>query len=238
MTQTTYQVKKRQHTKPKQLRREGIVPANIFGAGDSIAIQVDSLSFGKLYEQVGETGLIYVEIKGDKHQHPVLVEEIQTDPVSGELLHASLRQVDLTEKTEANVPVETIGEFDIPEAVLVVVKDEIEVEALPADLPEKFEIDVSLLTEVGQMVTYADLKYDRSKVTLVLGEEGEEEPVVLVQEQREEEPEEEPEVVEGEEGEATEGEAGEADKEGDQETDKKDEKPSEKTTEDVEKSTS
>jgi hypothetical protein len=122
--------------------------------------------------------------------------------------------------------------------VLVVVKDEIEVEALPADLPEKFEIDVSLLTEVGQMVTYADLKYDRSKVTLVLGEEGEEEPVVLVQEQREEEPEEEPEVVEGEEGEATEGEAGEADKEGDQETDKKDEKPSEKTTEDVEKSTS
>jgi len=205
MTKITFPVQKRATQKPKELRREGIIPANIFGDGDSIAIQADTLGFSKLYEQVGETGLVYLEIEGDADQHPVLVEEVQTDPVSGELLHVSLKQVNLKEKIEAEVPVETIGEFDVPQGVLVVVKDQIEVEALPADLPEKFEIDISALTEIGQMVTYADLKYDKNKVRLILGEEGEEEPVVLVQEQRAEEPEEEPEVIEGEE--KTEGEA-------------------------------
>ncbi|MFH2118372.1 MAG: 50S ribosomal protein L25 [Candidatus Paceibacterota bacterium] len=206
MTKNTFQVQKRATQKPKELRRAGIIPANIFGGGDSIAIQINTLNFEKLYEQVGETGLVYFEIEGDTAQHPVLVEEVQKDPVSGELLHVSLKQVNLTEKIEAEVPVETIGEFDVAQGVLVVVKDQIEVEALPADFPEKFEIDVSTLTEIGQMVTYADLKYDKSKVRLILGEEGEEEPVVLVQEQRAEEPVEEPEAVEGEGEEAVAGE--------------------------------
>ncbi|HEX9817904.1 MAG TPA: 50S ribosomal protein L25 [Patescibacteria group bacterium] len=225
MTQTTFQAQKRTAKKPHQLRREGVVPANIFGGGQSQAIQIQATNFAKLYEQVGETGLVYLEIVGDKNQHPVLVEEVQTDPVSGELLHVSLKQVNLTEKIEAQVPVETIGEFDVTGGVLMVVKDEIQVEALPADLPEKFEIDISLLTEVGQMITYANLQYDKNKVSLILGEEGEEEPIILVQEQREEEPEEEPEVIEGEEGEVSEGEsAGE-----------KSEKPADKTEKPAEK---
>lgn len=211
MTQVTFTVQPRADQKAKQLRREGVVPANIFGGGDSIAIQLGAIEFRKLYEEVGETGLVYMQVDGDKEQHPVLVEEVQTDPVGGDLIHVSFKQVNLTEKIEANVPVETVGEFDVPQGVLVVVKDEIEVEALPTDLPEKFVVDVSTLTEIGQMITLADLDYDRSKVELILGEEGEEEPVVIVQEQREEEPEEEPDT-EGEDGEAAaaEGEDGEA----------------------------
>lgn len=202
MTQTTFQVQKRTEEKPKQLRRKGMIPGNIFGGKNSIAVQMGDQDFRRLYEEVGETGLVYIQVGDTKEQHPVLVEEVQSNPVDGSLFHVSFKKVDLTEKVEAMVPVETIGEFDVPQGVLMVVKDEIEVEALPADLPEKFEIDVSVLKEVGQMVAYKDLNYDRSKVTLVLGEEGEEEPVVLVDRQREEEPEEQP-VVEGAEGEAT-----------------------------------
>jgi large subunit ribosomal protein L25 len=201
MTQTTFQVQKRTEEKPKKLRRTGVVPGNIFGGKKSLAIQMGDQDFRRLYEEVGETGLVYIQVDDAKEQHPVLVEEVQTNPVDGSLFHVSFKKVDLTEKVEAQVPVETIGVFDVPQGVLMVVKDEIEVEALPADLPEKFEIDVSTLKEVGQMIAYKDLNYDRSKVTLILGEEGEEEPVVLVDRQREEEPEEQP-VVEAAEGEA------------------------------------
>jgi large subunit ribosomal protein L25 len=219
MTQTNFTVQLRADQKPKFLRREGLVPANIFGGDESIAVQMPATEFSRLYEEVGETGLVYVQIEGGKKQYPVLVEEVQVDPVDDSLIHVSFKQVNLTKKIQATVPVETLGEFDVPEGVLVVVQNEIEVEALPTDFPEKFEVDVSVLTEIGQMITYKDLEYDREKVTLILGEEGEEEPVVLVQEQREEE-EEEPEeeelldedgepVAEGEEGEAAEGEEGE-----------------------------
>jgi large subunit ribosomal protein L25 len=72
--------------------------------------------------------------------------------------------------------------------------DVVEVEALPQDLPEKFEIDATQLTEVGQMVSYKDLQFDRSKVTLMIDEEQMDEPVVMVQEVKEEV---EPEAAEG-----------------------------------------
>ena len=228
MTQTTFNVQPRSETKPQQLRREGIVPANIFGGGDSIAIQMEDIKFQKLYEEVGETGLVYIDVEGDKEQHPVLVEEVQSDPVSGSLVHVSFKKVDLTEKVQAQIPIETVGEFDVPEAVLVVVKDEVEVEALPANLPESFVVDISILSEIGQTITLESLDYDREKVGLVLGEEGEEEPIVVVQQQQEEEPEEEPEVEEGEEGEAAESEETEGE-EGDKEEAKDEDKPEEKS---------
>jgi large subunit ribosomal protein L25 len=221
MTQTTFPAQKREAKKPKQLRREGQVPANIFGGGDSLAIQVDATGFAKLFEQVGETGLVYLDVAGEKKQYPILIEEVQTNPVSGELLHVSLKQVNLTEKISAEVPVETIGEFDVPSGVLMVVKDQIEVEALPADFPEKFEINVSTLTEVGQMITYANLNYDKTKITLILGEEGEEEPIALVQEQRAEEVEEEP-AAESEEGAVAKDDEEKAAEEGDKPTEKGD----------------
>lgn len=207
MTQHTFAVDQRAEKKAKHLRREGLVPANVFGGEGSVALQMSAQAFLKLHEQVGETGLIYLEVAGSKKQRPALIEEVQMNPVTGELVHVSFRQVDLKDKITANVPVETVGKFEVAEAVLMVVKDEIEVEALPTDLPEKFEIDVSVLTEIGQVITYKDLKYDRSKVELVLGAEGEEEPVVLVQEQQKE-VEEAPAAVEGAEGAApAEGEA-------------------------------
>jgi large subunit ribosomal protein L25 len=205
MTQHTFAVDQRAEKKAKYLRREGLVPGNVFGKDGSVAFQMNAQAFRKLHQEVGETGLIYLEVAGSKKQRPVLIEEIQVNPVTGDLVHVSFKQVDLTNKIKANVPVETVGKFELAEATLVVVKDEIEVEALPTDLPEKFEIDVSVLNTIGQMVTYKDLHYDRSKVELVLGAEGEEEPVVVVQQQRAEEVEEAPAPAEGEGAEGAEG---------------------------------
>ena len=69
---------------------------------------------------------------------------------------------------------------------MLLVKDSIEVEALPADLPEAFFIDISKLTEIGQEVHVADLEYDRSKVTIQMTPEEQEMAIAFVQEVKEE----------------------------------------------------
>jgi large subunit ribosomal protein L25 len=172
-------------TNVKQLRRDGSIPGNVFGAGrESQAVQFSTKSFKELFAQVGESGVVYLSL--DKKEIPVMVDELQLDPITDEPIHVSFKAVSLLEKITAQIPVKTTGELDIPEAVLVTVRDEVEVEALPTDLPEKFEIDIAQLTAIGQSITLADLKYNRDKVEIVVGEEGLDAPVLLVQEVAEE----------------------------------------------------
>lgn len=169
------------------IRKEKFIPANLYGAKkDSIAIKINLKDFQKLYDQVGDTGLVYLQINEGKTQEPSLIDEIQSDPVTDQILHVAFKRVSLTEKINANIPIELLGEIDIPKAVLVTVKDHIEVEALPTDLPEKFELDVTQLSKIGDSLTFADLKYNQEKVSLVLGEDGLESPIVLIQEVKEE----------------------------------------------------
>lgn len=182
--------------KTKSLRKKGIIPANINGDIDQpVSISFAKNKFEKLYDKVGDTGLFYLTIENDGQDLPVLVDDVQIDPISSEISHVVLKQVNLKEKISADVPVELIGENTVPNVVVVGVVDSVEVEALPADLPEKFVIDISILTEVGQSVTFADLKFDKEKVTLMIEEEEMTNPVVLLQEQAQEEPEESAEEV-------------------------------------------
>jgi large subunit ribosomal protein L25 len=154
--------------KVKKLRKEGLLPANIFGKKvKSKSVQVDSKEFQETYKQSGETGIIELAVGTEKI--PALVHGIQLNPKSEELLHVDFFQVDLKEKVEANVPVELIGESPAEkQAMGTVVQyiNEITVEALPMDLPEKFEVDTSLLSEVDQAVYVKDLKVDSGKVSI------------------------------------------------------------------------
>ena len=148
--------------KVKLLRKEGILPANIYGKKiKSESIQIDLKEFLNIYKVVGDTKLFYI------NERPVLVTNIQKDPVSDSLLHIDFHQVDLKEKVEAKVPVELIGESPAEKqsiGTVVQYLNEIEVEALPTDLPDKFEIDISKLSEVDQMVHVKDLSFDKSKI--------------------------------------------------------------------------
>ncbi len=148
--------------KVKLLRKEGILPANIYGKKiKSESIQIDLKEFLNIYKVVGDTKLFYI------NERPVLVANIQKDPVSDSLLHIDFHQVDLKEKVEAKVPVELIGESPAEKqsiGTVVQYLNEIEVEALPTDLPDKFEIDISKLSEVDQMVHVKDLPFDKSKI--------------------------------------------------------------------------
>ena len=160
--------------KVKNLRLSGLLPANVYGKKvKSVSVQVDNKEFKALFKEVGETGLIDLEI--GKDVRPVLIHHLQVNPKTDELLHVDFLQVDLKVKVTAEVPVELIGESPATKQGLGTVVqqiNDIEVEALPTDLPEKFEVNIEILTEVDQAIYIKDLKVDRTKVTITTDPEA------------------------------------------------------------------
>ena len=160
--------------KVKKLRREGVLPANLYGKKiKSQALELPAAEFLKVFKEAGETSLVDLKI-GQKTQ-PVLIHNLQVHPVTDEPLHVDFHQVSLTEKTTADVPIEVRGDAPAVEqkkGILIQPLAEVEVEALPADLPDHLVVDVSKLEEVAQAITVADLVYDKNKVK-VLADPGE-----------------------------------------------------------------
>lgn len=144
--------------KNKNLRKSGMLPANIYGTNfPSQAISVNYIEFKRMYKLVGETGVIYV--KTDKEEVPTLITSIQRDPLEGVVLHADFRKVDLTIKIEAVVPLTFVGVAPAANAggVVLTQTDKVTVEALPQDIPNHIEIDLSSLTEIGSEIKVSDI---------------------------------------------------------------------------------
>lgn len=155
----------------KKLRTEFLIPAVVYGLGNpSISLEVDYNSFVKLFKAAGETTLITLNFDGTSKK--VLIKEIQKDPVSGKVIHASFLEVNLKVKIKAMIPVAVIGEEESPvlksgAGVLNLIKHEIEVEALPTDLPHEFTVDVSKLENIGDEIKVSALEFNRNKVELI-----------------------------------------------------------------------
>jgi large subunit ribosomal protein L25 len=93
--------------KVNKLRREGIIPANIYGSGfKSESIQVNSKDFAAVYKKAGETSVVEITLDGEKKTLPVLIHNIQIDPVSDLPIHIDFLKIDLTKKVTADVPLE------------------------------------------------------------------------------------------------------------------------------------
>lgn len=170
MPKTVLKAEKRtlEGRKVKNLRKEGILPGNVSGKKiKSEAVQVNLKDFEKIFKEIGETGLLTLTVGAD--EKPVLIHNLQYHPITDEPLHVDFLQVDLKEKVEADIPVEMSGESPAEKQALGTVVqyiNEIKVEALPGDLPEKFEVDISTLAEVDQSIFVKDLKYDKSKIEI------------------------------------------------------------------------
>jgi large subunit ribosomal protein L25 len=172
--------------KVKDLRAQGFVPAHVFGKDVTGAIlTLPEREFSKVYKEAGETGLVDLKIEGEATPRPVLVVQVDRHPLSDAILHIDFHQVNLKEKVTANIPVETVGESEAVKegGVLVMAYNELEVEALPTELPEKFELDLSKLAKVGDSLTVADLAYDREKVQVSVDQD---EVLVTIQAPKEE----------------------------------------------------
>lgn len=158
--QLTVQTRSALGKKVKKIRREGILPANVYGPDiKSAAVQLSLAEFTPVFKKVHETGLI--DLTFDGKTVPVLIHNVQFNPRTMAPVHADFFKVNLKEKISASIPVIAIGE-----ALAVVDKKgalmqpiiELEVEALPTDLPEKIEVSVESLAEVGDQITVEQIQ--------------------------------------------------------------------------------
>ena len=143
------------------------MPATVYGNKfESLSVQFKTTELEKLYNEVGESGL--VELLIDKENLPILFRNPQYSAIMGDILHIDCYKVNLKEKITASVPIEFIGEsLAVKDGkVLVEITNEVEVEALPADLPESIIVDISVLNTVDDVITVGDIKLD-DKVEMV-----------------------------------------------------------------------
>jgi large subunit ribosomal protein L25 len=150
------------------LRRSGITPLHIYGGGaPSLSLQVETSTLIQTLAQVGRTRPLTIRAGGDEHF--VMVREVQFHPVTDRLLHVDLIQISQTQLVQATVPIVFEGEAPgarSSDAMLVQDLHEVQVEALPLDLPTSFRVDISILANVDSSIHVRDLELP-SKVTLV-----------------------------------------------------------------------
>lgn len=161
--------------KVKALRRQGVLPAVIFGGhAESTPIETDAHTFELGYRRWGNTTLLTLDGLSDG-EVPALVADVARDPRSGRLLHIDFARVSLTEKTHAEVPLHFVGDSGAVKnfnAVLVHSMDHVRVEAFPQDIPHRIDVDLRPLQEVDDAVHVRDLVVDITKVR-ILNEEDE-----------------------------------------------------------------
>jgi large subunit ribosomal protein L25 len=145
----------------KSLRRQGITPIHIFGNGiESLALQCDNSELKKLIFKEGATRLIDLEIEKEKKPRSVFIREIQRDAITGQLIHVDFYQVNKTEKMSADIPIYLTGESPAGKSkinMLEQVMNNIQIEALPEEMPPHIEVDISNLEDAGDAIFVKDL---------------------------------------------------------------------------------
>lgn len=155
------------------LRKSGKIPAVFYGAGQTTtSISVPIIDFKKTWKEAGESSAVKVALGTTNID--VLIHEVQVDPVTSEPIHVDFLAIDMKKKIIVEVPLEFVG---ISNAVknglgnLVKVLHEIEIEALPADLPHNLEVDISVLNTLEDIVKVSDIKLPTGVVAITSGED-------------------------------------------------------------------
>ncbi len=188
----------------KAMRREGKLPAVIYGHHiDPISIMLDLRDASRSLTGLAPSALVTVDVEGETHR--ALVKEKQRNKITGTLLHVDFLAVSMTEKLRSEVYIEIVGvspaikDFS---GVLVTGMDEVQVECLPKDLPERIVVDISGLLKIGDGIYVRDLpvpegvrilEEPETMVALITAQAAVEEEVAPVVEEAVEE---EPEVIE------------------------------------------
>ena len=145
--------------KVRFLRRQGIVPANVFGHAESSPVQLAAKETEQVISRAGRTQLVDLTMDGGQPT-TVLIKDYQRHPVKGSLLHVDFYRVAMTERLQVDVPLRLVGDppavkqFD---ATVFQSLSTVTVESLPADLPEAIDVDISGLAEVDDSLHVRDL---------------------------------------------------------------------------------
>jgi large subunit ribosomal protein L25 len=167
-----------------QLRENGFIPAVFYGPKQtSTSIKIKEGDFIKIYNQAGESSVIILD--DGTEQHEVLIHDVQFDAVSSKATHADFYVIEKGKKVEVAIPLEFVGQSPAEKTlggVLVKVAHEIEIKAMPKDLPHNIEVDISSLVDFDSQIHASDIKLPAG-VELITEPE---EVIALVQEHKEE----------------------------------------------------
>lgn len=150
----------------RRVRREGKIPAVVYGAGKSaVPVAVDPRHVSRiLHSETGHNSVFDLALDGEKTK--AMIVDWQYEPIKGSLLHIDLKRIAMDQKLRVNVPIELVGD---PEGVktqgglLEQIVREVEVECLPADIPNVIELNVAALV-FGVVLRVSDLpKNDKVK---------------------------------------------------------------------------
>lgn len=145
--------------KVKFLRRDGFIPAIIYGREiETFPISLKKRETTLLFNKISGSTILTIVVDGK--EHATLVREVQRDYIKNELLHVDFQAVSLKEKLRTHVSLTLVGKAPVLEnfdALIVSGIDEIEVECLPQDLVDTIEVDISKLAEIGDAIYVKDL---------------------------------------------------------------------------------
>ena len=168
----------------KGLLKQGLIPAEIYGHGfKNEHLAVSGKEFLKVFKEAGENTIVDLKVGSEKW--PALIYEVQNGRTSGDVTHIDFYRVTMTEKITTKVPLEFIGEAPAVREKLGILNksmDEIEVEALPADLPHRIEVDLGLLIDLTSNIHVKDLKIS-PKVKILVDPETVVATIVAVKEE-------------------------------------------------------
>jgi large subunit ribosomal protein L25 len=159
--------------KVRFLRRQGIVPGNIYGHAASSAIQVAARDLENTIRRAGRTQLVTLDVTGGDST-TVLVKGWQRHPYKGNLLHVDFFRVLMTETLRIDVPIRLIGEapaVKLTGGTPFQSQATLSVECLPGDIPESIEVDISGLAEVDASIFVRDLVVAAGLTVLTDGDE-------------------------------------------------------------------
>jgi large subunit ribosomal protein L25 len=145
------------------LRRQGLLPGVIYGRIgkeqiEPIAIQLDLHNATQIIKKLTGSSLVTLDVEGEKY--PAILREIQKDIIIGTLLHVDFMAVSMSEKLHTAVSIELIGQAPAEinlAAVVVTGISELEISCLPQDLPERIEVDATILTDFDSAIYVKDL---------------------------------------------------------------------------------
>lgn len=143
----------------ESLRAAGAMPAVFYGPKeDSTPIAINTQVFERLFKQAGETTII--KLKGVGDEKDTLIHDVQLHPVTDKPLHADFYVLEKGKKIEIKIPLEFVGSAPAEKSGHILVKalHEVEIEVLPAELPQHLDVDISKLENVGDHITAKEIK--------------------------------------------------------------------------------
>ena len=157
--------------KVKQLRREGVLPANVYGRGlDSVPIQLDTREFLRIVRGTGVRAMFDLNIEGEPSPRLVLIRGLDRHGGMGDPIHVDFFQVDLQRPLVTAVPVSLVGTAPAVKdlgGTLIYGAESVQVRCLPMDIPDVFEIDISILTGFDRSITVGDLEVPENVELLI-----------------------------------------------------------------------